>query len=742
MLMTMADTWRAGNESESEIYTPWTDHTDSAEVLQLARFWLHRCTGPEHPECPSESFGGQIRKYPTRLIELPPYDLGTDSAAILAQTGKGSGSYDKIKKEYVRLVESEGCTIRPYQVEDHTRAKTSRSRRASTFHHTLPIHPRNESTSTQTSKSRGSRGFLNAGGSRPRTASQVSNASGETDLRGEYVTLSHCWGKARIPTLMSDNLEAYQSEFGIPLASLPRTFQQAIRFAQRLSRSIRYIWIDSLCIIQDDDEDWERESVKMYDVYRNAYCNISATNASNSSEGLFFGRNPQLLWENEVNLNTDGIPRPMNERVHKSHLGLEPLIRRCTIHDASFWDRKVDDAPVNRRAWVLQERLLAPRVLHFCKDQIAWECRHVDASESSPYGLSTMTMEADRITERSRLKALVPGNYGAGSLAPDAGEVTYDSHEKWKSIVERYSITALTKPEDKLIALAGIAELMSAYIGSNVLYVAGMWEKYLASQLLWRVKSKYEDDRFKYPQRRAISPWRAPTFSWAAIDAPQGIICGETVREGEMWISVDGIHVESKAIDREFGLVQEGCHLRLTCILKRIKISQAIRVEEDAGMEERAKSVRYVWQLDDHSVQVDRSAFRDPTLSNLYLDSPKDDFKDIQDTGTTFCIPAREDDVGQIICLIVQRIDQDSPVNDQSVTNDKLSNGVSFTEPFPSRQVADDHRIMEGQPKSYRRVGLAIVPRFEMAKFEGHTEDHSIRSSNSDEGQQETILLW
>lgn len=335
----------------------------------------------------------------------------------------------------------------------------------------------------------------------------------------------------------------------------------------------------------------------MYDVYRNAYCNISATNASNSSEGLFFSRDPQLLWENEVNLNTDGIPRPLTERAHKSHLGLEPLIRRCTIHDASFWDREVDDAPVNRRAWVLQERLLAPRVLHFCKDQIAWECKHADAAESSPYGLSTMTLQAGTVAERTRLKALVPESYGARSLAPDVAEVSFDYHEKWKAIVERYSITALTKPEDKLIALAGIAELMSDRIGENVIYVAGMWEKYLASQLLWRVKSKYEDDRFKYPQRRAISPWRAPTFSWAAIDAPQGIICGETLREDELGISVDAIYVTSKISDRPFGSIQNDCHLELTCRLKRILIHQAVRVDEDTGVDEEGKSVRYTWQL-------------------------------------------------------------------------------------------------------------------------------------------------
>src|SRR6187402_2210908 len=156
-------------------------------------------------------------------------------------------------------------------------------------------------------------------------------------------------------TMFSEGIEVYK---------LPKTFQDAIYVARHLNPRVQYLWIDSLCIVQDDARDWARESVQMYQIYRNSYCNISATGAKDNDGGLFFDRNPEFLWEDQINLNAEGIPklRSMNgERGQNFGLGVD--IRRCNILDASFWAREVDNAHINRRGWVLQERLLAPRVL-------------------------------------------------------------------------------------------------------------------------------------------------------------------------------------------------------------------------------------------------------------------------------------------------------------------------------------------------------------------------------------------
>ena len=109
--------------------------------------------------------------------------------------------------------------------------------------------------------------------------------------RGRYIALSHCWGptKKRPPRTTSDNLEAQQA--GIAFGDLPKTFQDVVELAQVIG--IRYVWIDSLCIIQDDPQDWYHEAERMGDVYRNAALVVAASGARDSSEGLFITDRPR-----------------------------------------------------------------------------------------------------------------------------------------------------------------------------------------------------------------------------------------------------------------------------------------------------------------------------------------------------------------------------------------------------------------------------------------------------------------
>lgn len=113
-----------------------------------------------------------------------------------------------------------------------------------------------------------------------------------------YVTLSHCWGKAQFLTLKQSNLDQFTKS--IPASSLPRTFQDAVAIAKRLK--IYYIWIDSLCIIQDLKNDWLKEASLMHKIYANAYCNIAATGARDSSYGLFIERDIRQLHPVTIDL--------------------------------------------------------------------------------------------------------------------------------------------------------------------------------------------------------------------------------------------------------------------------------------------------------------------------------------------------------------------------------------------------------------------------------------------------------
>ncbi|KAF4632612.1 hypothetical protein G7Y89_g5514 [Cudoniella acicularis] len=459
--------------------------------------------------------------------------------------------------------------------------------------------------------------------------------------QGHYVTLSHCWGKNANPfCLVANNLHIFQKN-GIPLKELPKTFKDAIHFAHRLA-GVRYIWIDSLCIIQKDEADWLHESTQMYQVYRNSYCNISATAAKDGSHGLYTERDPQHLWEEDVNFNTEDMLRV---KKGEGPRGNAALIQRCSITDPSLWARKVDAAPVNTRAWVLQERLLSPRVLHFCEDQIAWECRELDASESASAGIESLELTSGVIRDRVRLKSLVAVEYGPKDFSGDEADVASKAHDNWKRIIERYSLTNLTNPRDKLIALAGIAEEMATQIGAP--YIAGMWRnKYFASQLLWCVETQYKNGKFLYPSRRPKC-YRAPTFSWAAIDAPQGIRCGDTKEEKDLLITITQLEVQPQPqVDNsQFGLVKEGGFIKLECQRLPIVIDRKARRTAD-GQED-----IYTWALTGERYGTDEKVH-----PNVHLDSPKDDFEDFHSGHSSmWLVPAYKDSSGEIICLLLHK---------------------------------------------------------------------------------------
>jgi hypothetical protein len=271
------------------------------------------------------------------------------------------------------------------------------------------------------------------------------------------------------------------------------------------------------------------------------------------------------------------------------HPDLEPnTLRRCTILDISFWADRVDNAPVNRRAWVLQERLMAPRVLHFCRDRVAWECREFEAAEGLPSGIPNYVVTTDGgVQARHRVKALDDVAEGKRLLMERFQDVGSRHHRQpgtyhlalWLQIVQIYAATALTDPNDKLIALAGMARWMSSKMSSprsldsspttppshptNPFpeYIAGLFPLHLASQLLWYVEPTYHADTQSFTHH-AFSPptYRAPSFSWASIDA-QGTRYPDPTDSGIL-ITIESVSVTPTRGSDTFGLL-DAAHMVL-----------------------------------------------------------------------------------------------------------------------------------------------------------------------------------
>jgi hypothetical protein len=174
-----------------------------------------------------------------------------------------------------------------------------------------------------------------------------------------YATLSHCWGKLRIKQLLLSNLPTLVN--GIVFAELSKTFQDAIVITRRLG--LKFLWIDSLCIIQDSIQDWAHESAMMDSVYSNATCNLAATTADDSGAGCFYERNPLLAQPCRVNI--DSFPGPVSESCQYD-----------LIPQALFYN-SIDLQSLNRRGWVLQEQFLSPRIIHCGRNQLFWECQEM-----------------------------------------------------------------------------------------------------------------------------------------------------------------------------------------------------------------------------------------------------------------------------------------------------------------------------------------------------------------------------
>ena len=341
-----------------------------------------------------------------------------------------------------------------------------------------------------------------------------------------YATLSHCWGRKVQCRLLRANVDQYSR--ALPAGELSSLFRDAISVAQQLG--IRYLWIDSLCIIQDSRQDWVEQSAQMGMIYKNGLINIAATGFSDGSRGLFGGRNLNTILPIELTIEdnldwTDGSQDPKPQRFKDVKKG--PYL----LFDVDSYSKGVDDGPLNRRGWVVQERSLSLRTLHFGARQLFWECAELEASDVFPSGFvrgmptnspklfiqtrSDLTREEQHRLGASHLRN--GSNFILGETRPDPSPVDMRvtpvhvmtaAHVRWIQLVKIYSRCDLTFSSDKLVAIAGLARDLSPYIKTE--YYAGLWLKGFMHQLCWWVTKRRPSAR--------LDALRGPSWSWASVD--------------------------------------------------------------------------------------------------------------------------------------------------------------------------------------------------------------------------------
>ncbi|KAI8966188.1 heterokaryon incompatibility protein-domain-containing protein [Daldinia sp. FL1419] len=337
-------------------------------------------------------------------------------------------------------------------------------------------------------------------------AVRLCSTSNLHDKNLAYIALSHCWGQQQP---LKTTLESLQENMnGIREDRLPPTFYDAVRTCRQLG--IRYLWIDSLCIVQDDETDFEVECARMNSIYANAVLTIAASDAKDSSEGLFKSRKLKPV-----------------RLVYKDKSSTPELT--VTMQPVVATMMQELRGPLQTRAWVLQERHMSPRIVHYTKKGLMWECREAVASE---YQRAMSFKDKVDESDSQELSCIqFSGILGKKDLTPPLSHVSV-FYNSWYICVEQYSCRLLSRPEDRLPALAGFAAEWER-INPGDQYLAGLWKSDLLVGLTWF--PSFEEHHIKFPLPKVYEIWPPetpfkgiPSWSWAAFDGP-------VAHRGQIW---------------------------------------------------------------------------------------------------------------------------------------------------------------------------------------------------------------
>jgi Heterokaryon incompatibility protein (HET) len=314
-----------------------------------------------------------------------------------------------------------------------------------------------------------------------------------------YVALSYCWGGPQTFSTTTQTLTAMQE--GFKTFSLPQTLQDAVKVTRKLG--LEYLWIDSLCIVQDLDGDQLNELPKMASYYENAYFTLIAGGAK-YTDGFLAPRKACDKHKGSSSFR-NMLARPFLCRGGDTHVC---LFREETPYDLS-------KEPISKRAWTFQERILSPRVLMYGQ-RVVWQCKSLQVSDGGCDDWTEDPWSTGHRQIQTALNQASPDGAEANSSAEEtsyANDVTtpFDGlYDLWYQIVREYSRRSLTFQDDKFPAISALATKVQSINGDE--YLAGLWGNDLLRGLLWST----------YPTVTLVKPptWRAPSWSWASVNNP------------------------------------------------------------------------------------------------------------------------------------------------------------------------------------------------------------------------------
>ncbi|KAI1473549.1 HET-domain-containing protein, partial [Daldinia eschscholtzii] len=340
-----------------------------------------------------------------------------------------------------------------------------------------------------------------------------------------YACLSYCWGDDVEDVLRTttSNLNDHYKE--VSFCSMPGSVQDAVRVCRGLG--IMYLWVDSICIVQDDYDAWYQDACMMDQIYLNAQVTISALEPSGCKRG-FLGKQKYGLpgWQHTIKL--PGV--------------VEEFIVRPRVDQTGGFS-------LDKRGWCLQETLLSRRRLCFDGNEMSWECLCRKVCECGHYiwprfgsvekrdefnaaqfgallqGITSESTSAQRIRAYNlgvseRHRDWLTGIRGTHHVEGGPGRI----YDLWRNMASNYSRRVVSRRSDKLVALTGLANIMhkvnKGEINAENGYLAGLWQTELHFDLAWRVAAfKPRPISSPYKESDAVKQGhRFPSWSWASCD--------------------------------------------------------------------------------------------------------------------------------------------------------------------------------------------------------------------------------
>ncbi len=289
----------------------------------------------------------------------------------------------------------------------------------------------------------------------------------------DYAALSYCWGGQQRITATKLTMKDLMSN--VPYVKLPKTLQDAVTVTIKLG--LRFLWVDALCIIQDDRTQTQREIAAMPNIYRNACVTISAARSRSCEEGF---------------LHNIMAPGPTATAFKFQFYGPDCTVGSvvCFHSDSEYRYRN----PITDRAWPLQEFILSRRILKFGGFQRSWLCLCDTLYDKESVG----NWWKDNDIEEASLRR----DFNKASVT-----LKTPGRENWSRLVELYSNLKVTNPADRLLAISGMAATLGEK--TNDQYLAGIWREHFPNALLWYVPS--------IPAAKC-DIYVAPSWSWAAVN--------------------------------------------------------------------------------------------------------------------------------------------------------------------------------------------------------------------------------